>query len=304
MAFTSEIKERWHRLSDKTVCHTFFSIVDGEQVECSVPACDFELVYFNPKNPQSKIVCGRIGGEWKNCGPVSGSNNQVLCFLSLSRYNIPEGELFCVVRLLSEDQNFLDSKKISQEPIFTGVVLWDGPSDSGSALTEQKTILETILYGYSNYQLAVKNGFVGTEQEYLNSLHLAIQYSSNGSSWHNTWTSGDCYMRVSSDNGKTWSGAMMFVADVSPMEAATAVALAQLNARLNALEGRFKECGNLVVDKLTVRSSLDNWGESNDCLVGKGAPSVIPDKIGQRYVDTTNKKTYTATGNKSVSDWK
>ena len=116
---TFEIKERWHRLSDKTVCHTFYSIVDGKRVECSVPECDFELVYFNPKQPQSKIVCGRIGEEWRNCGPVSGSTNQVLCYLSLSRYNIPEGELFCMVRLLSSDQNFLNSLKISQEPSFT-----------------------------------------------------------------------------------------------------------------------------------------------------------------------------------------
>lgn len=301
---TFEIKERWHRLSDKTVCHTFYSIVDGERVECSVPECDFELVYFNPKQPQSRIVCGRIGGEWKNCGPVSGSSNKVLCYLSLSRYNIPEGELFCMVRLLTSDQNFLNSLKISQEPSFTGVYLWNGPSDNGSALTEQITILETLLYGYSNYQLAVRNGFKGTEQEYLASLHLAIQYSSDATSWHTTWTSSDCYMRLSSDNGKTWSGAIMFVADVSPMEGATAVALAQLNARLKALEQRLGERDTLIADRLIVRTSLENWGDSNDCLIGEGAPTVVPDKVGQRYIDITNKKSYTATGSNYVSDWK
>ena len=38
-------------------------------------------------------------------------------------------------------------------------------------------------------------------------------------------------------------------------------------------------------------------------MIGDGAPSVIPSFIGQKYVDTTNKKLYFAFGVSAVSDW-
>lgn len=41
-----------------------------------------------------------------------------------------------------------------------------------------------------------------------------------------------------------------------------------------------------------------------DTIIGTGAPAVIPNFIGQRYVDTTNKAAYTAYGTSSASDWK
>ena len=41
-----------------------------------------------------------------------------------------------------------------------------------------------------------------------------------------------------------------------------------------------------------------------DTIIGTEAPAVIPNFIGQRYVDTTNKAAYTAFGTSSASDWK
>lgn len=41
-----------------------------------------------------------------------------------------------------------------------------------------------------------------------------------------------------------------------------------------------------------------------DTIIGTEAPAVIPNFIGQRYVDTTNKVAYTAYGTSSASDWK
>lgn len=41
-----------------------------------------------------------------------------------------------------------------------------------------------------------------------------------------------------------------------------------------------------------------------DTIIGTDAPAVIPNFIGQRYVDTTNKAAYTAFGTSSASDWK
>ena len=38
--------------------------------------------------------------------------------------------------------------------------------------------------------------------------------------------------------------------------------------------------------------------------IGSDTPAIIPDFIGQKYVDTTNKKLYFAFGASSVSDWK
>ena len=37
--------------------------------------------------------------------------------------------------------------------------------------------------------------------------------------------------------------------------------------------------------------------------IGSGTPSMIPDFIGQKYVDTTNKKLYFAFGVDSISNW-
>lgn len=41
-----------------------------------------------------------------------------------------------------------------------------------------------------------------------------------------------------------------------------------------------------------------------DTIIGTEAPAVIPNFIGQRYIDTTNKAEYTAYGTSSASDWK
>lgn len=41
-----------------------------------------------------------------------------------------------------------------------------------------------------------------------------------------------------------------------------------------------------------------------DTIIGTEAPAVIPNFVGQRYIDTTNKAEYTAFGTTSASDWK
>lgn len=40
---------------------------------------------------------------------------------------------------------------------------------------------------------------------------VKTQYSTNGSSWHNTYASGDMYMRMTFDGGKTWGAAVKVV---------------------------------------------------------------------------------------------
>ena len=45
--------------------------------------------------------------------------------------------------------------------------------------------------------------------------NLLIQYSADGTNWHNTYAEGDLYMRTSNDDGLTWSGAMQFAQDTA-----------------------------------------------------------------------------------------
>lgn len=45
--------------------------------------------------------------------------------------------------------------------------------------------------------------------------NLKIQYSADGTNWHDTFTEGDLYMRTSCDDGLTWSGAMQFIQDTA-----------------------------------------------------------------------------------------
>lgn len=88
--------------------------------------------------------------------------------------------------------------------------------------------------------------------------------------------------------------------------AAIAAIVVELNARISALEGALREgLPFLAVDNLQVRNSLDDYStKGNANLSGEGAPAVIADKTGQRYLDTANNVWYTATGNTAVNQWK
>ena len=62
---------------------------------------------------------------------------------------------------------------------------------------------------------------------------------------------------------------------------------------------------HLAVDDLEVRNRMDDYStRGNANKSGAGAPDFIPDKVGQRYLDTTNGIYYTATGNTAVNQWK
>ena len=105
--------------------------------------------------------------------------------------------------------------------------------------------------------------------------------------------------------GNAASALMKAAADDNEFKA-TAEALCFLEARIQALE-KFIE--NARFDKLTVNTldvveQFNNYKGSYTELQGAGAPTVIPDKVFQKYLDTTNNVIYEAKGNTSVSDWK
>lgn len=81
---------------------------------------------------------------------------------------------------------------------------------------------------------------------------------------------------------------------------------ALLSNRIDAIEDKIQNgFSKVIVDDLEVRNSLDDFSRyGNANRSGAGAPDFIPDKVGQRYFDTTNKVWYTAVGDSAVSNWK
>ena len=140
---------------------------------------------------------------------------------------------------------------------------------------------------------------------------LQIQYSTNGASWHTTWVSGDIYLRTSANGGTTWSGAILFIQDVSLKvdkngNELNTIAEAECSAdeRLARLENFVRKLvkGDVICDKITTRE-LNLQGTTSLVRKGAGAPTTAPDYIGQFYVNTTNGDYYKSTGNESVSNW-
>lgn len=85
-----------------------------------------------------------------------------------------------------------------------------------------------------------------------------------------------------------------------PEEKALAQALAELNGRIAALEAVIAE---KVVDHLEVVNEFNVWGVTNLILTGAGAPAFAPDFVGQKYIDETNRKEYTAFNTANAGGW-
>lgn len=93
--------------------------------------------------------------------------------------------------------------------------------------------------------------------------------------------------------------------NIEDVELTSAEALNVLYNRITALE---KFIAAMVVntmqaDTINIVKSFNLFGDSNMILVRAVAPAVVPDFVGQRYVNTAAKTKYTATGVSSVADW-
>jgi len=84
-------------------------------------------------------------------------------------------------------------------------------------------------------------------------------------------------------------------------EKAGAASLAELNARLLALE---KIVSETITHKLEVTKEFNVWGKTNLILIGSGAASFAPDFIGQKYIDTAGGNVYVAVGVATAGNWK
>ena len=110
--------------------------------------------------------------------------------------------------------------------------------------------------------------------------------------------------------------------EVGRMDEALAMILTSLNARVTSIEqGLLNGLKKLVVDNLEIRNKFNQFvSEGNSYLRAAGVPAVatIPENwdadeygpwvgtaqyIGQRYLNTSTGKWYTAKGTEAVSDW-
>lgn len=115
---------------------------------------------------------------------------------------------------------------------------------------------------------------------------------------------GEAYITTRYAQGRLDTLTMLLSGGFDEKEEVIAALLNNLNGRLSAIEGKIKEgFAALKVEKLTVQSELTNNGE-DDHYEGAGAPAIISSRKGRRYLDTTNGEWYTATGNKTASQWK
>lgn len=89
-----------------------------------------------------------------------------------------------------------------------------------------------------------------------------------------------------------------------PEEETLAVALNKLKEEVSSLR-EFIEEGNYgknQVDVIDVITEIKMKG-SPLFYIQEGAPSFAPDQLPQFYIDTLNKRLYTASGTSSVNDW-
>lgn len=90
------------------------------------------------------------------------------------------------------------------------------------------------------------------------------------------------------------------------LELPVAEVLNVLYAKIQALEAFIKtsQYGNVTADQVDVVRNFNIWGKTNLIIEGTAAPAVVPDFVGQQFINTTAGVTYTAKGNTSVADWK
>ncbi len=122
------------------------------------------LSYFTARRENS-FRAERNGAYCSAC-QVSEDGMDLLVYLPLSRCPVGRGELLKVVTEVVDDDNYPSGVKLSRVPQKTGVFLYDGVSDSDGAVISE-SVLSLVLYGYSAYELAVKHGFEGTEEEWI-----------------------------------------------------------------------------------------------------------------------------------------
>ncbi len=110
------------------------------------------------------------GEEYSSCRRLDDGS----LLVSFNNHSLMPGELTVLREWFLTDSDFEDGVCNSTIIESCGVTLWSGASDSSTTVIEVLPNYHKGESGDSAYQIALNNGFVGTEQEWLESLSVNV----------------------------------------------------------------------------------------------------------------------------------
>lgn len=112
-----------------------------------------------------KVIASWDGNTWKNCEKLDDKHIQVF----FDQHHFGCGALQCKLTYYIKNERYTDGNKKVSIPLETNVVIIDGPSDD--VITDiVMQVAPNYQRGLSAFEIAQKNGFEGTEEEWLESL--------------------------------------------------------------------------------------------------------------------------------------
>lgn len=154
---------------DFSIIETFYRNIDGTKSQVAVPDT-LKIEYYTDPTGR-KFVVEKTGNTLKNC-KLSDDGMTLTSELALSRHQIGCGQLYKNILEIIPDPAYPEGVKIIPYPSRTDVVLIHGQSDNADMEIASESLLAGFIYGYSAYQLAVQNGFEGSEEDWLASLKM------------------------------------------------------------------------------------------------------------------------------------
>lgn len=157
---------------DFHIAESFYDNLDGGNIQIKVPD-HVRIEYFTKNTTDRMFIVERNRTEYTNC-QLSDDGMNLIANISLSRQFIGTGEMYHRVIVFVEDDAFHGGFRQIPIPGVTEVMLWNGESENGINIISE-SILSAFLYGFSAYQLALKHGYQGTEEEYAMAPVLAME---------------------------------------------------------------------------------------------------------------------------------
>ena len=161
------IVERFYRTDDT-----------GQKVRVAVPE-RVTVSYFTPGGP-AVFTAERQGCAFKNCELITDpdGNEALLVRVLLSEVFLGAGPLSAIVTEYVADSGYPSGYRTVPIPKSTGVSLYPGRSDDSG---EVSSIVElsNMLRGYSAYEIAVKHGFAGSEEDFARQFSVNAEAIAN-----------------------------------------------------------------------------------------------------------------------------
>lgn len=153
--------------------------------------------------------------------------------------------------------------------------------------------------GYYTLSTAVAAVAVG-----LRKKGLTITFESAANMWESYQFTGA--------STSTWTTLAQWIKDINYpnvtelLELPLSEALNVLYAKIQVIEAFVKasQYGNITADQVDVVRNFNIWGKTNLIIEGTAAPAIVPDFIGQTFINTAAGVTFTAKGIASAADWK